>query len=144
MKIRSIHAFAIASDLVGGPARTPARINEHLAPLLVDEPCDDIDHLWKMMQGMTSPYAGGLASYAISAIDLALWDLKGKHQRAPVYDLLGGPARTRVSAYGRLLIEFEIAVELGADLPLPEGTCSREQAGVMLAKQARIANVSTI
>lgn len=47
--------------------------------------------------------------------------------------VVGGPARTRVSAYGRLLIEFEIAVELGADLPLPEGTCSREQAGAAVA-----------
>ena len=48
---------------------------------------------------MTSPYAGGLASYAISAIDLALWDLKGKHQVAPVYDLLGGPARAHIDCY---------------------------------------------
>jgi len=158
MKIRSIHAFAIASDLVGGPPRTPARrpawttdaevaspmshfarfkrsrsswrpqwpsvaclvtaqdgrwglgmtrygapvisiINTHLAPLLVDEPCDDTDYLWQLMQGMTSPYAGGLASYAVSAIDLALWDLKGKHQRAPVYALLGGPARSHIDCY---------------------------------------------
>ena len=65
----------------------------------VDEPCDDIDHLWKLMQGMTSPYAGGLASYAISAIDLALWDLLGKHLNAPVWRLLGGRKAERMPAY---------------------------------------------
>ncbi len=47
--------------------------------------------------------------------------------------VVGGPARTRVSAYGRLLIEFEIAIELAADLPAPGGVCTREQAGAAVA-----------
>jgi 2-keto-4-pentenoate hydratase len=47
--------------------------------------------------------------------------------------VVGGPARTRRSAYGRLLIEFEIAVELGADLPASGGHCTREQAGAAVA-----------
>ena len=47
--------------------------------------------------------------------------------------VVGGPARARASAYGRLLIEFEIAVELGADLPVADGACSREQAGAAVA-----------
>jgi 2-keto-4-pentenoate hydratase len=47
--------------------------------------------------------------------------------------VVGGPARTRVSAYTRLAIEFEIAVELGADLPAPDGRCSREQAAAAVA-----------
>ena len=41
----------------------------------------------------------GLASYAISAIDLALWDLKGKLLKRPVYELLGGPAREKHQCY---------------------------------------------
>ena len=45
----------------------------------------DIDRLWDMVQRMTSPYAGGLSCYAASAIDLALWDLKGKALAQPVY-----------------------------------------------------------
>lgn len=47
--------------------------------------------------------------------------------------VVGSPARTQVSAYGRLLIEFEIAVELGADLPAPGGVCTRAQAGAAVA-----------
>lgn len=74
-------------------------INEHLAPLLVGEDAVDTEQAWKLMQGMTSPYAGGLSCYAISAIDLALWDLKGKLLAQPVYALLGGPVRDRIDCY---------------------------------------------
>jgi 2-keto-4-pentenoate hydratase len=47
--------------------------------------------------------------------------------------VVAGPASVRVGAYGRLLIEFEIAVELGADLPAPGGRCSREEARAAVA-----------
>ena len=49
---------------------------------------------------LTKPYGStGLASYAISAIDLALWDLKGKLLEQPVYSLLGGPQKERIFCY---------------------------------------------
>jgi len=158
MKIRSVQAFAIRSDLVGGPATTPAQrpvwttdaevanpmsgytrfkrlraswrptwpsvgclvtaedgswgfgmtrygapviaiVNEHLGPLLVGEPCMATGKLWDMMLRISSPYGGGLAQYAISAIDLALWDLKGKLLGQPVYALIGGPVREQITCY---------------------------------------------
>ncbi len=75
-------------------------INEHFAPLLLDEECMAIEKLWDMMFRMSSHYGpSGLASYAISAVDLALWDLKGKLLDRPVYELLGGPARDSVFCY---------------------------------------------
>lgn len=75
-------------------------INEHLAPLLVGEECTATEKLWDMMFRLSSPYsAGGMASYAISALDLALWDLKGKLLDTPVYELLGGPAREKIPCY---------------------------------------------
>ena len=75
-------------------------INEHLAPLLVGETCMATEYLWDMMVRLVSPYGpAGLASYAISAIDLALWDLKGKLLQRPVYELLGGPSRETQLCY---------------------------------------------
>ncbi|MDP6063819.1 MAG: enolase C-terminal domain-like protein [SAR202 cluster bacterium] len=75
-------------------------INDHIAPLLLDEDCMAIEKLWDMMFRIVSPYgSSGLASYAISAVDLALWDLKGKLLERPVYELLGGPARDDIFCY---------------------------------------------
>jgi L-rhamnonate dehydratase len=75
-------------------------INDHLAPLLVGENAFAIDRLWDTMVRAASPYsAAGLSSYAISAVDLALWDLKGKILGLPVYELAGGPARDRQFCY---------------------------------------------
>jgi L-rhamnonate dehydratase len=75
-------------------------VNGHLGPLLVGEPAFAVERNWDMMVRAASPYgATGLASYAISAVDLALWDLKGKALRLPVYALAGGPARDRQFCY---------------------------------------------
>jgi L-rhamnonate dehydratase len=75
-------------------------INDHLGPLLVDEPAFATEKLFDMMTRIASPYSpSGLASYAISAIDLALWDLKGRALKLPVYALAGGPARDRQYCY---------------------------------------------
>jgi len=77
-----------------------ALINEHLGPRLLDEPALATERLWDMATRMASPYgAAGLAGYAISAIDLALWDLKGKILNQPVWSLIGGPARDHVTCY---------------------------------------------
>lgn len=77
-----------------------AIIKEHIAPLLVGEDCLAIRRLWDMMFRMTKPYGtSGLACCAISAVDLALWDLAGKVRGEPVYRLIGGPARDKVFTY---------------------------------------------
>ena len=74
--------------------------HDHLGPLLVGESCFAVEKCWDMMQRASKPYGTyGLASCAISGIDLALWDLAGKLLGQPVYALLGGPARESLSAY---------------------------------------------
>ncbi|MEM7134353.1 MAG: enolase C-terminal domain-like protein [Chloroflexota bacterium] len=79
---------------------TAAVIEDHLAPQLVGKDCLAIDRLADMMFRLTKPYGTpGLASYAISAIDLALWDLRGKLLEQPVYKLLGGPQKDRIFCY---------------------------------------------
>ncbi len=79
---------------------TISLINDHLGPLLWDENPMATDRLWDMMMRIASPYsAAGLASYAISGVDLALWDLKGRVLKTPVYELAGGPARERMFCY---------------------------------------------
>lgn len=77
-----------------------AVIADHLAPKLLGEDVFATEKLWDMMFRLTKPYgSAGLAACAISALDLALWDLKGKLLGKPVYALLGGPCRDRVFCY---------------------------------------------
>jgi L-rhamnonate dehydratase len=82
----------------GGPV---ARIiNDHFAPALVGQNCMAIEALWDMMARMSLAYGNtGLTSYAISAVDVALWDLKGKLLGKPVYELLGGPQKETIEVY---------------------------------------------
>ena len=58
------------------------------------------EKLWDVMRRSSAPYgSAGLASYAISAVDIALWDLKGKLLGRPVYELLGGPQKESIPCY---------------------------------------------
>ena len=75
-------------------------INDHLGPTLVGQNCMATERLWDVMQRSTAQYGtAGIASYAISAVDNALWDLKGKILGRPVYELLGGPQKDRIFCY---------------------------------------------
>ncbi len=75
-------------------------INDHFAPLLEGQNCMATEKLWDMMRRASSPYhTAGLSSYAISALDNALWDLKGKILQRPVYELLGGPQKDKIFCY---------------------------------------------
>ncbi len=87
-----------------GPGRygrpVAAIIQEYLGPRIVGEPALATERLYDMLVRLCAPFgATGLASYAVSGIDLALWDLKGKVLGKPVYQLLGGPARDFVPCY---------------------------------------------
>jgi len=76
-------------------------INDFFAPMLTGEPALATEKLWNMMMRSANSAFGafGLASFAVSAVDLALWDLKGKVLGVPVYELIGGPARDRTRCY---------------------------------------------
>jgi L-rhamnonate dehydratase len=81
-------------------ARALAPVVQHLASQIVGEDCLATEKAADLMFRMTKPYGTtGLASYAISGIDLALWDLKGKLLEQPVYRLLGGPQKERIFCY---------------------------------------------
>ncbi len=77
-----------------------AVIEDHLALQLVGEDCMAAGKIADMLFRLTKPYGStGLASYAVSAVDLALWDLRGKLLGKPVYELLGGPQKQRIFCY---------------------------------------------
>ncbi|TAK25793.1 MAG: mandelate racemase/muconate lactonizing enzyme family protein [Chloroflexota bacterium] len=72
---------------------------EHLEPRLIGRDPFEIERLWQLLfRGGFFP-AAKIGAAAISAIDIALWDIKGKALGVPVYELLGGKVRDRVVVY---------------------------------------------
>jgi D-galactarolactone cycloisomerase len=84
-----------------GPPEPSAAIVQHvLAPLVVGTDPSATLPLWEQMYARTRDYGQkGFALHAISAVDIALWDLKGKALGVSVSRLLGGRFRDRVQAY---------------------------------------------
>ncbi|MFJ4442860.1 mandelate racemase/muconate lactonizing enzyme family protein [Pseudomonas sp. NPDC089422] len=75
-----------------------------LRDVLLGENPLEIDRLWKKMY-RHSEYVGrrGAGVHAISALDIALWDIAGQHYGVPVHTLLGGKYRDRIPAYGTFI-----------------------------------------
>ncbi len=78
-------------------------IARQLAPLVVGQEALATERLWDRLYRFAVHGRKGVVMQAISAIDCALWDLKGKWAGAPVYRLLGGPLRDEIPVYASAL-----------------------------------------
>ncbi|WEX12057.1 mandelate racemase/muconate lactonizing enzyme family protein [Chelativorans sp. AA-79] len=79
---------------------TKLLIDEAFAPLLIDAGDISVAESWRMMRAHCWWYGeGGIACFAYSALDMALWDIEGKLQGKPLYQLFGGKARDRMPAF---------------------------------------------
>lgn len=81
-------------------AGTKAALHGTIAPLVLGQEALDIEGLWRFVMDniMYHGYAGA-ETRALSALEVALWDLMGQYYQAPLYDLLGGRTRTRIPTY---------------------------------------------
>jgi len=79
-------------------------VDRYLAPLIIGSDPLDTEHLWQKMYRATHAWGRkGIGMAAISAVDIALWDLKGKILGQPVFKLLGGRTKTRIPCYASKL-----------------------------------------
>ena len=86
------------------PHATKATIDTYLKPLLIGTDPLDSEYLWQSMYRRTLPFGRkGIGMTAISAVDLAIWDAKGKLLGQPVFKLLGGRTKPKLEVYASRL-----------------------------------------
>ena len=112
------HGYAYT---IGRGGRAVHALVEHdLAPLLAGRDAGDIEGLWQLMwQRLLYVGRGGLASFAIAAIDVALWDLRGLAEGKPLYRLFDASSKD-IRAYGS-----------GVDLPKPVDALLKQTEGFL-------------
>lgn len=133
MKITSVKTFHIAprwvflkmetdeglcgwgEPVLEGHARTVETAVHELESILIGADPRNIEQLWQRMYRGAYYRGGPVQMSAISGIEQALWDLKGKFYHMPVYEMLGGRCRERVRVYGHLK-----PAALAGDFPLAD------------------------
>ncbi|WGD30118.1 L-rhamnonate dehydratase [Ancylobacter sp. WKF20] len=86
------------------PRVTKAAIDEYYAPLLIGEDPFDNEYIWQKMYRRSHAWGRkGVGMTAMSAIDIAIWDLMGKEVGKPVFKLLGGRTKEKIRCYASKL-----------------------------------------
>jgi galactonate dehydratase len=89
----------LGEPILEGRAKTCAQAVAEIAPYLVGKDPRRVVHHWQAIYRHAFYRGGPILTSALSGIDQALWDIKGKALGVPVYELLGGPTRDRVRVY---------------------------------------------
>jgi mannonate dehydratase len=102
------------ATLNGRELAVATALEKHIAPLLIGRDPDQIEDTWQYLYRGSYWRGGPVQVTAVGAVDLALWDIKGKRAGMPLYQLLGGRTRMGALAYthasGRDFVEVEDAV----------------------------------
>ena len=91
------------------PQATKKVIDLYLKDLLIGQNPWDSEFLWQHMYRRTMAFGRkGIGMAAISALDIAMWDILGKSAKQPVYRLLGGRTKQRIPVYASRLYSSEL------------------------------------
>ena len=91
--------FGWGEPVIEGKASTVEACVNELSKYIIGRSANDIEDIWQVLYKGGFYRGGPILMSAISGIDQALWDIKGKHLGVPVYDLLGGPVREKMKMY---------------------------------------------
>ena len=88
------------ATLNGRELSVASYLQDHVGPLLIGRDADRIEDTWQYLYRGAYWRRGPVTMAAIAAVDMALWDIKGKTAGMPLYQLLGGASRDGLLAYG--------------------------------------------
>jgi galactonate dehydratase len=90
----------LGEPVVEGRAATVQTAIREIEPYLIGKDPRHVTHHWQAIYRHAFYRGGPVLTSALSGIDIALWDIKGKLLGVPIYELLGGPTRSKVRVYG--------------------------------------------
>jgi galactonate dehydratase len=93
--------IGLGEGTVEGKIETVMAAIKQLEPYLTGKDPRQPAHHWQAMYRHAFYRGDIILCSALSAVDIAMWDIKGKALGVPVYDLLGGPTRDRITLYGQ-------------------------------------------
>src|SRR3954466_16119856 len=88
------------ATLNGRELAVASYLSDHLIACLIGRDPSQTEDIWQYLYRGAYWRRGPVTMTAIAAVDMALWDIKGKALNTPVYNLLGGVSRTGVLVYG--------------------------------------------
>ena len=91
--------YGVGDGTLNSRTTAVAAVLESLEPVIVNQDPFRIEHIWQDIYRGTFWRGGPVLLSALSAVDMALWDIKGKALNTPVYNLLGGKCRDKIRMY---------------------------------------------
>ena len=107
--------------VVEGKADTVRAAVEEMGDFLIGQDANHIEDIWQALYRGGFYRGGPILTSALSGIDQALWDLKGRRLGVPIYDLLGGPVREKVRVYAWIGGDDPAEAAAAAKVRLEEG-----------------------
>jgi galactonate dehydratase len=104
----------LGEPVVEGRALTVQTAVKEIEPYLIGKDPRQVVHHWQAIYRHAFYRGGPVLTSALSGIDMALWDIKGKALGVPVYELLGGPTRTKVRLYAHVGTPAEVRKAVAA------------------------------
>lgn len=99
LQIHTDEGLVGLGETLFGPAAVAAHTHETIAPYLLGKDPRDIERHYQTLSSTMAHRAMGVETRAVSALDMALWDIFGQSVGLPIYRCLGGPVRDRIRIY---------------------------------------------